>query len=151
MTTTPIETATAGGAPEGLGAGQGAEDAGWETARADLVGAGIATSSGQFLAGLMAAGALHEVGRPERLVRFDFPGVDPAAVDEIFQLGAAAGFYAGRLAANPSFHRVELAKAREVLREASFNAMAGQVARSAATAARAVDGHPADGESGRGH
>lgn len=141
MTTSPI-------ASESVAA---ADDAGWETARTDLTCAGMATSSGQFLAGLMADGMLDAVGRPEKLTRFLFPDVDPAVVDEIFNLGAAAGFRAGRVHANPGFRRDELEAHRAVLDAIGFHAMPGQVARSAALVSRAAGTHPADSESAREH
>lgn len=141
MTTSPIAPA----------ASPADSDGGWETARTDLMCAGMATSSGQFLAGLVADGMLDAVGRPEKLTRYLFPDVDPAVVDEIFQLGAAAGFRAGKVAANPAFRRDELEKHRAALSELGFHAMAGRVARSAATASRAAGSHPADGESARDH
>lgn len=136
MTTSPIASASDSAADP---------DAGWEMARADLVAAGLATSSAGFLAGLMADGMLDAVGRPEKLPRFLFPGVDPAVVDEIFNLGAAAGFRAGRVHANPGFRRDELEAHRAGLAEVGFRAMAGRVARSAATASRAAGLHAAPG------
>lgn len=142
MTTSPIAPAVSSAEPS---------DEGWETVRTDLTGAGMATSSGQFLSGLMADGMLDAVGRPEKLTRYLFPDVDPAVVDEIFNLGAAAGFRAGKVAANPSFRRDELEAHRAALAEAGFHAMAGQVARSAGITSRAAGVHPADGESAREH
>ncbi|MCA1223438.1 hypothetical protein [Streptomyces sp. 8L] len=140
MTTSPIAPASAAGS-----------DDGWETVRTDLMCAGMATSSGQFLAGLMADGMLDAVGQPEMLPRYLFPDVDPAVLDEVAKLYAAAGFRAGLIAANPSFRRDELEAHRAALSGAAFHAMAGQVARSASIASRATESHPADGESGREH
>lgn len=141
MTTSPIAPTVSSAEPSD----------GWETARTDLMCAGMATSSGQFLAGLMADGMLDAVGRPEKLTRYLFPDVDSAVVDEIFNLGAAAGFRAGKVAANPAFRRDELEAHRAALSELGFHAMAGRVARSAGIASRAAGEHPADGESARDH
>ncbi|MFD6149403.1 hypothetical protein [Streptomyces sp. NPDC060243] len=115
--------------------------------RADLVLAGRATSSGQFLAGLLAAGELDTVGQVRALPQDLFPGVDPVVLGEVWELALAIGFRAGRFSTSPRFHRDTLARLQGELAEAGFRAMGGMVGRSLEVVAGA---HPADDETERG-
>jgi len=101
-----------------------------QTAMTDLVLAGRHVSSGQFIAGLLAAAQLSTVGTPRKLGRDVWPDVDPAVVEEIYQRGVAVGFRAGGAYALPRFHGAELVRLRAQLEEAGFVAMAGMVGRS---------------------
>lgn len=119
---------------------------------ADMGGASMATSSGQFIAGLLAYGQLESVGTPRRLVEGLLPEMDPVVRQEVTDRLLAIGYQAGRLSVRPQFHGEELAKARDLLAQAGFAAMAGQVTRSLNTVApRSGRGAAVDGESARGH
>lgn len=118
---------------------------------ADMGGAGMAASSGQFIAGLLAYGQLASVGTPRRLVEGLLPEMDPSVRQEVVDRLLAIGFQAGRLSVRPQFHGDELASVRDKLAQAGFDAMAGQVGRSLNTVSPRV-GRPApDSESARGH
>lgn len=130
------------------GEGGGLEDAAFATMRADAVLAGRAMSSGVFLAGLIAHAQLATVGRPDKLPRDMWPGVDPVVVQEIWDRALAVGLHAGRRSVSPRLFRDELDRIAGALVEAGFHAMAGSVARSRRLVAPEV-AHPADGEDGR--
>ncbi|MGP3738002.1 hypothetical protein ACTWJ9_33370 (plasmid) [Streptomyces sp. GDS52] len=121
----------------------------FETMRADAVLGGRAMSSGEFLAGLIANAQLATVGRPDKLARDLFPGVDPVVVQTIWDRALAVGLHAGRRSASPRLYRDELDRIAGQLEEAGFHAMAGMVARSRRLVAPEV--HPADGEAADGH
>lgn len=118
---------------------------------ADLVGAGRVTMAGQYLAGLLAAGAAASVSSPRALVRDLWPGVDPAVVQEIFDRGVATGWSARGLYGQRRFQAEDLVVQRARLEEAGWHAMGGVVGRSVGLVARAGEAHPADTEFGREH
>lgn len=113
-----------------------------QAAMTDFVLAGRAVSSGQFLAGLLAAAELETMGRPQKLPADLFPGVDPVVVQEVWDRALSVGFHAGRLYAAPRFHRDELERVRGQLAEAGFQAISGMVGRSL----RLIDARPAEGD-----
>lgn len=119
----------------------------------DAVGAGMAASAGQFIAGLLAYGQLASVGTPRALAAGLLPDMDPDVRQAVVDRLLAIGFHAGRLSVRPELHGEELASVREKLRRAGFEAMSGQVSRSLNTVCRtgAVRGWGVDGESARGH
>ncbi|MFR9794192.1 hypothetical protein ACL07V_37155 [Streptomyces sp. MB22_4] len=130
------------------------EDAAFETMRADAVLMGRAVSSGQYLAGLVAAAELETVGRPEKLPADlfpEFPDLDPAVVQAVWDRALAVGFHAGRLSAAPRLFRDQLDRVAGQFEAAGFHAMAGSVRRSRNLVAPVRDGHPGDSESGREH
>ncbi|MYW49621.1 hypothetical protein [Streptomyces sp. SID161] len=130
------------------------EEAEFRAMRTDAVLAGRAVSSAQFLAGLVATGQLETVGRPERLARDlfpEFPDLDPAALQAVWDRALAVGFHAGRLSAAPRLFRDQMDRVAGVFEAAGFNAMAGSVRRSRALVAPVVEGLAADAEMGREH
>jgi hypothetical protein len=127
------------------------DDAAFEVMRTDAVLGGRAMSSGEYLAGLLAAGELSSAARPDRLPADLFPGGDPALVQEVWDRAIAVGFHAGRLdAASSRFREDELAGARDQFVEMGHHAMGGLVARSRGLVERARQ-HPGDGEIAREH
>jgi hypothetical protein len=119
---------------------------------ADMSGAGMAMSSGQFIAGLLSYGQLAAVGTPRKLAEGLLPDMDADARQEVVDRLLAIGFQAGRLSVRPELHGEELARMRDKLRTAGFHAMGGQVARSLNTVVPVVRrALPVDGESARGH
>lgn len=138
MTThhSPIPAATAG------------EQAEFETSRADLVLAGRATLTAEYLRGLYVAGLLSVVGTPKRLPQEVFPDDDPVVVQAVHDRGVAIGLHMALALQNPGRYREQVARTRRELGEAAYVAMAGALGPVLATA---VDPHPADGESAREH
>lgn len=119
---------------------------------ADMSGAVMAASSGEFIAGLLAYGQLTAVGTPRKLVEGLLPDMDPETRQEVVDRLLAIGFHAGRLSVRPELHGEELASARDLLAKAGFAAMAGRVSRSVNTVApTAGRGLRVDGESAREH
>ncbi|MFF8544747.1 hypothetical protein ACF060_31175 [Streptomyces werraensis] len=144
MTTTPFTDA-----PAPFDGPSAEEEAAFRVVSADAVLAGRAMSSGEFLAGLIASALLEEVGRPEKLPTVMWSDQDPQVVQEIWQVALAVGLHAGRRSMNARLYRDELDRVQESLRKAGFDAMAGLVSRSRRLVA--PEGHPVDGEQGRGH
>jgi hypothetical protein len=126
------------------------EDRAADVGHADAVLARRARSSGDFLAGLIAAAQLETVGRPDRLPADLFPGTDPEVVQEIWERALAVGLLAGRVSSAPRLYRDQMARVEEAFARAGFEAMGRAVAR--ARRLVAPEGGPrADGESARGH
>lgn len=119
--------------------------AAWEVARQDAMLCGRASSSGEFLAGLILNGQLETVGRPDRLPQDLFPHVDPDVVQAIWDRALAVGLHAGRVSAAPRLYRDQLLRVQAELEAVGFEAMARLVGRSR----RLVAPHPADGETAR--
>ena len=119
--------------------------AAWEVARQDAMLCGRASSSGEFLAGLILNGQLETVGRPDKLPADLFPHVDPDVVKAIWQRALAVGLHAGRVSAAPRLYRDQLARVQGQFEAIGFEAMARSVERSR----RLVAPHPADGETAR--
>ncbi|MFF4527048.1 hypothetical protein [Streptomyces bluensis] len=116
---------------------------------ADMSGAVMAASSGDFIAGLLAYGQLASVGSPRALVAGLLPEMDPERRQEVVDRLLAIGFHAGRLSVRPQFHGEDLARVQGLLARAGFQAMAGQVGRSLRTVAPTKPrGQQVDGESG---
>ncbi|MFE1949956.1 hypothetical protein ACFW9D_05740 [Streptomyces sp. NPDC059524] len=123
------------------------EQAAYETSRTDLVLGGRAILSGEYVAGLILAAQLDTAGTPRKLPTDLFPDADPVLVQEVWDRAMAVGVRCGRMLSTPRLSRDVLARLRDDLARAGHAAMAGMVARAAATAALT---HPADGESARG-
>jgi hypothetical protein len=159
MSNTPDSTslpASIGTGAVGGPAAGGVVKAGWsadvgQDAMCDLVLAGRAASTGQHLAGLIAAAQLDTVGTPRKLPMDLFPGVDAAVVQEIWDRALVVGVRAGQLMAAPRFNRDRLARLQGELAAAGHAAMGGMVGRSRVAAERAPEWHPADGADGREH
>jgi hypothetical protein len=146
MTTTPATTPAADDSFDG----EGLDDAGFETMRADAVWTGRVMSSGEYISGLLTAGLLKAVVTPQALLKDRWPGLDPAVVQQIFDLGCASGWAGSQMYARPSLHGDDLAAFQAQLSEAAFHAMGGSVLRSRRLVAPEVP-HPADGERPQGH
>ena len=129
--------------------GEGAPDAGFEAMRTDAVLTGRAVSSGQYLAGLLAAGQLETAGTPRKLPADQWPDVDPVVVQEIWDRACVVAWRAAQFAGSAWLHREGLQDLQARLEEAGFSAMAGSVARSRELALRSR--HPGDGEIARSH
>lgn len=119
--------------------------AAWEVARQDAMLCGRASSSGEFLAGLILNGQLETVGRPDKLPADLFPHVDPDVVQAIWDRALAVGLHAGRVSAAPRLYRDQMLRVQAELEAIGYEAMARLVARSR----RLVAPHPADGETAR--
>lgn len=119
--------------------------AAWEVARQDAMLCGRASSSGEFLAGLILNGQLETVARPEKLPADLFPHVDPDVVQAIWDRALAVGLHAGRVSAAPRLYRDQMLRVQGELEAVGFEAMGRLVGRSR----RLVAPHPADGETAR--
>lgn len=108
---------------------------------------GLAVTTADMLAGLIAAGLLETAGRPERLPALVWPHVDPRDAEAIFAAGAAAGLWAGQRRSSVRWEPEALDVAVTSLREAGFEAMSARVAVTAAHGRHPADG-PGDGGGG---
>ncbi|MEU6016938.1 hypothetical protein ABZ826_23675 [Streptomyces sp. NPDC047515] len=113
------------------------------SAPADQILAERCQSSGEYLAGLLAAAMLDTAGTPKKLPELLFPDVDPWVVRQIWDAALPVGFRAGKLAAQPSWTPEALDRLRAQLQDAGYEAMAGKAARS-----RSIHPprHPADAD-----
>jgi hypothetical protein len=127
------------------------ETAAERTVRVDLVLAGRHVSTGQYLAGLMAAAELETAGRVDRLPRDVFPDGDPVVVQEVWDRACAVAWRAAERYFTARQDPAVLAELRAGLEEAGHHAMAGMVARSLAVVRTAGLAHPADGLVEREH
>ena len=91
-----------------------------------------AQSHGEYLAGLIAAGTLDTVGRPDKLPTALFPDVDPWIVDDIWKRALAVGVWVGKAMARPQWDQAALDRLRTALAEAGYEGMARTAARTAA-------------------
>lgn len=107
------------------------------------------TSSGHYLAGLVAAAMLDTVGQPEKLPALLFPDLDPDAVERVWTAALPVGFRLGRLVDNPRWTADALDRLRAALADAGYQGMGDLAARSRNTLA--VPAHPADADSVREH
>ncbi|QGZ53396.1 hypothetical protein GPZ77_34790 (plasmid) [Streptomyces sp. QHH-9511] len=99
-------------------------------------------SSGEYIAGLLAAAMLDVVGQPEKLPALLLPDLDPAVVDRVWNIALPVGVRLGGLARNPRWAPDALREHKAALSDAGYDAMARLAARSANT----TDPHPADTE-----
>ncbi|MDK0525040.1 hypothetical protein [Streptomyces sp. ML-6] len=113
------------------------------TTHTDQVLADRCQSSGDYLAGILAAAMLDTAGTPTKLPELLFPGVDPTVVRQIWEAALPVGYRAGHLAAQPSWTPEALDRLRAALADAGYTAMAGKAARSASIH---PPRHPADHE-----
>ncbi|MFD9721040.1 hypothetical protein [Streptomyces sp. NPDC059076] len=90
-------------------------------------------SSGEFLAGLIAAGMLEHVATPTKLPSALFPDTDPELVNRIWNTALPVGYRAGLIAAAPRWTREDLQRLGAALREAGYQGMARLTDRSAHT------------------
>ncbi|MFG3244173.1 hypothetical protein [Streptomyces sp. NPDC048157] len=100
-------------------------------------------SSGDYLAGLIAAGTLEAAGTVRRLPADLFPDYDPVMVEAVWQAALPVGFRAGQLSVRPSWTPDALNRLRAELANAGYTAMGNLAARSAAIH---PPQHPADDE-----
>lgn len=100
-------------------------------------------SSGDYIAGLLAAAHLEAAGTVRKLPTALFPDWDPDMVQAVWDAALPVGYQAGKLAARPTWTPDALNRLRAALDEAGYTVMGGLVARSASLhPAR----HPADDE-----
>lgn len=124
------------GRPDGRPAERPAEHApDAATAAADRALAGRIVCTGDMIAALIGGGLLETAGTPTKLPRYLWPQLDPNLVQEIWDAGAAAGYYAGRAQSRSRWEPEKLAEVAAALEEAGWRAM-GRVVQ------RAVDACP---------
>ena len=104
-------------------------------------------TSGDYLAGLIAAGTLEAAGAPRKLPEVLFADYDPAVVREIWDAALAVGYRAGKLAGQPRWTPDALNRLRAAMQDAGYNAMAAKAGRSASIH---PPRHPADDEASAG-
>ncbi|MFB7313019.1 hypothetical protein [Streptomyces sp. NPDC056192] len=114
-----------------------------DTAAADQVLAERCQTSGDYLAGLLAAGTLEAAGAPRKLPEVLFADYDPSVVREIWDAALAVGYRAGKLAGQPRWTPDALNRLRAAMQDAGYNAMAAKAGRSASIH---PPRHPADDE-----
>ncbi|WP_331756283.1 hypothetical protein OHA04_45275 (plasmid) [Streptomyces sp. NBC_01590] len=110
---------------------------------ADQALAGRCQSSGDYLAGLLAAGTLEAVGSPKLLPELLFPDYDPDIVRAVWEAALSVGYQAGKLAGQPKWTPDALNRLRAELADAGYTAMGNLAARSTAVH---PPRHPADDE-----
>ncbi|WP_228994332.1 hypothetical protein [Streptomyces sp. DH8] len=100
-------------------------------------------SSGDYLAGLLAAAHLEAAGTVRKLPTDLFPDWPADMVQAVWDAALPVGFQAGKLSVRPTWTRDALDRLRAALDDAGFEAMSGLVARSATVH---PPRHPADAE-----
>ncbi|MFF6844685.1 hypothetical protein ACFY8X_38845 [Streptomyces tanashiensis] len=115
------------------------------TAAVDQALAARAASSGEYLAGILAAAMLDAVGQPDKLPALLCPDLDPDVVERVWNLVLPVGFRMGRLVGNMQWDAAGIRRLRAELDDAGYKAMATRTSRSLATV------HPADTETVRDH
>ncbi|MFJ2279188.1 hypothetical protein ACIOEZ_34130 [Streptomyces sp. NPDC087866] len=100
-------------------------------------------SAGDYLAGILAAGALDTAGQPAKLPELLFPHIEPWIVRQVWDAALAVGWRGGLIAARPQWAPDNLDHARATLQAAGFEAMGRLTARSASLH---PPRHPADTE-----
>lgn len=96
----------------------------------DLVMTERCENLGEYLGGVIAAGTLDSVGRPDKLPELMFPDVDPEVVRRIWKAALPVGYRAGKLAGRPDWTAEGLGKLRAALADAGYWGMARLVSRS---------------------
>ncbi|MFE7547011.1 hypothetical protein [Streptomyces gardneri] len=110
------------------------------TAAVDQALAERAASSGEYLAGILAAAMLDTVGQPEKLPTLLFPDLDPDVVERVWNTALPVGVRMGKLLARPQWDEAALRRLKAALADAGYTTMSRQAARSLTTT------HPADTE-----
>ncbi|NEC17889.1 hypothetical protein [Streptomyces parvus] len=105
-------------------------------------------SSGDYLAGLLAAGHLEAAGTVRKFPTDLFPDWPADMVQAVWDAALPVGYQAGKLSARPTWTRDALDRLRAALDDAGYTAMGGLVARSATVH---PPRHPADDEQPRHH
>ncbi|MFC8339321.1 hypothetical protein ACFUJX_20235 [Streptomyces rubiginosohelvolus] len=105
-------------------------------------------SSGDYLAGLLAAAHLEAAGTVRKLPADLFPDWDPVMVQAVWDAALPVGFQAGKLSARPTWTRDALDRLQAALDEAGYTAMGRLTARSATVH---PPRHPADDDQPRHH
>ncbi|MEU9014217.1 hypothetical protein AB0D12_31500 [Streptomyces sp. NPDC048479] len=111
-------------------------------AAADRELADMCQTAGDHLAGLIAQGMLHTVGRPDRLPELLWPDADPELVRAIWERALPVGVVVGKSLARPRWTPEGFDRLRTALREAGYQGMARHADRTARLH------HPADHEHG---
>ncbi|MFB6665992.1 hypothetical protein [Streptomyces parvus] len=117
-------------------------------AAVDRVLADRCQSSGDYLAGLLAAAHLEAAGTVRKLPTDLFPDWPADMVQAVWDAALPVGFQAGKLSVRPTWTRDALDRLRAALDDAGYMAMGGLVARSATVH---PPRHPADDEQPRHH
>ncbi|MET7713755.1 hypothetical protein [Streptomyces sp. NPDC005407] len=99
-------------------------------------------TSGDYLAGLIAAATLETVAHPDKLPTLLWPDAEPWIVDDIWKTALAVGYHAGKMSGRPQWTNEGFHRLRAALKEAGYRGMARHVARTADLH------HPADQEHG---
>ncbi|MFJ8677188.1 hypothetical protein [Streptomyces sp. NPDC093589] len=99
-------------------------------------------NSAHVIAGILDAGLLHHVGRPDKLPTALFPDVDPGAVQAIWNMALGVGIWAGKAMLRPQWEPEALDRHRDALADVGYTAMAASV-RTASNCGRRTP-HPAD-------
>lgn len=91
------------------------------------------TTSGEVIAGHIAAGMLDAVSRPAKLPELLFPDDDPDTVRRVWDQAVAVGYRAGKHAARPVWTAEGLDRLKAALYEAGYQGMARLAVRTANT------------------
>jgi hypothetical protein len=116
-----------------------------DVAAADQALADRCQTSGDYLAGLLAAATLEAAGTVRKLPADLFPDYDPAMVEAVWQAALPVGYRAGQMSVRPRWTPDALDRLRAALNDAGYNAMGALAARSASIH---PPRHPADAELG---
>ncbi|MFD5899069.1 hypothetical protein [Streptomyces sp. NPDC060366] len=93
------------------------------------------TTSGEVIAGHIAAGMLDVVSRPAKLPELTFPDDDPDTVRRVWELAVAVGYRAGKHAVRPDWTAEGIARLKAALYEAGYRGMGRLAVRTANTTA----------------
>ncbi|MGO1025596.1 hypothetical protein ACTOXX_34035 [Streptomyces rubiginosohelvolus] len=105
-------------------------------------------TSGDYLAGVIAAGHLEAASTVRKLPQDLFPDWPADMVQAVWNAALPVGFQAGKLSARPTWTRDALDRLRAALDEAGYTAMGRLTARSATVH---PPRHPADDDQPRHH
>ncbi|MEU8101708.1 hypothetical protein [Streptomyces rubiginosohelvolus] len=105
-------------------------------------------TSGDYLAGLLAAGHLEAAGTVRKLPTDLFPDWPADMVQAVWDAALPVGFQAGKLSARPTWTRDALDRLQAALDDAGYTAMGRLTARSATVH---PPRHPADNDQPRHH
>ncbi|GGU61977.1 hypothetical protein [Streptomyces lavendofoliae] len=91
-----------------------------------------AQSSGDYLAGVIAAAMLDTVGQPAKLPELLWPDEEATLIRAVWEAGLTVGYRAAKLTVQPQWTAEGLGRLRAALSEAGYTAMGRLVQRSAA-------------------
>ncbi|GAA0500766.1 hypothetical protein [Streptomyces olivaceiscleroticus] len=112
-----------------------------DTAAVDQTLAARNLRSAEVIAGVLDAGLLHAVGRPDKLPTVLFPDVDENVVQAIFDLGVKVGVWGGQAMLRPQWDPTVLDRFQRELEAGAYEQMGRRVRSAAQCGRRTVSEH----------